>query len=108
AALFNLEGDRRNDALFKDALYQYDPSTYMKTNTPFLYKDEQVVLTQEITLKVEDENLNVGNTVSGWSQGYRFNKFIMDPNAFGLYNRSQDNDVPIFRYADILLIKCEA
>ncbi|WP_107823752.1 RagB/SusD family nutrient uptake outer membrane protein [Mangrovibacterium marinum] len=108
ADLFSLEGDRRNDALFKGALYQYDPSTYDVTSSPFLYKGEQVVLTKEIALKDVDENLNVGNTVSGWSQGYRFNKFIMDPTDYGLYSRSQDNDVPIFRYADILLTKCEA
>ena len=108
ADLFSLEGDRRNDAIFKGALNQYDPSTYVVTTTPFLYKGEQVVLTKEITLPTVDENLNVGNTVSGWSQGYRFNKFIMDPNDFGIYSRCQDNDVPIFRYADILLTKCEA
>ncbi|KAB2814144.1 MAG: RagB/SusD family nutrient uptake outer membrane protein, partial [Paludibacter sp.] len=99
AALFSLDGDRRNDALFKGPLYQYDPSTYKVTTTPFTYKNTPVVLTRNIILKTEDENLNVGNTVSGWSQGYRFNKFMMDPVAFGLYNRCQDNDVPIFRYA---------
>ncbi|WP_291857825.1 RagB/SusD family nutrient uptake outer membrane protein [Marinilabilia sp.] len=108
ADLFSLEGDRRNNAIFKDALYQYDPSTYQVTSTPFEYKGEQVVLTKDISLAVVDENLNVGANVSGWSQGYRFNKFIMDPNDFGLYSRCQDNDVPIFRYADILLTKCEA
>ncbi len=108
AALFSLEGDRRNDAIFKETLYQYDPSTYKVTTTPFIYKGEQVVLTKDITLQSVDENLNVGNTVSGWSQGYRFNKFIMDPTDYGLYGRCQDNDVPIFRYADILLTKCEA
>jgi hypothetical protein len=108
AALFSLNGDRRNDALFKGALYQYNPSTYEVTTNPYTYKGVQVVLTQNVALKTQDENLNVGNTVSGWSQGYRFNKFMMDPTAFGLYNRCQDNDIPIFRYADILLTKCEA
>lgn len=108
ADLFNLPGDRRNDALFKDALYQYDPATYKATNTPFKYKGTPVVLTKNITLKTIDENLNVGNNVSGYSQGYRFNKFMMDPATFGLYSRCQDNDIPIFRYADILLTKCEA
>ncbi len=67
-----------------------------------------MVLSQSVTLKVEDENLNVGNNLNGWSQGYRFNKFMMDPVTFGLQDRNQDNDVPVFRYADILLTKCEA
>ncbi len=108
AELFNLPGDRRNDALHKGALFQHNPSTYAITTTPYNYLGEQVVLTKDIVLKTNDEALNVGNTVSGWSQGYRFNKFIMDPDVFGLQDRNQDNDIPIFRYADILLIKCEA
>ena len=108
AELFSLAGDRRNDALFKDELYQYDASTYKVTTTPFLYNGTQVVLSKDITLKTVDETLNTGNNVFGYSQGYRFNKFIMDPNAYGLYNRNQKNDVPIFRYTDVLLIKCEA
>lgn len=108
AGLFTLAGDRRNDAIFKGPLFQHDPSTYIVTQTPFLYKDAQVTLTREINLPTVNENLNVGNTVAGWSQGYRFNKFMVDPAAFDLYNRCQDNDIPIFRYADILLTKCEA
>ncbi len=108
ADLFTLEGDRRNDALFKDELYQMDPTTYTVTNTPFTYKGEPVVATKEITLTSVDANLNVGNNATGWSQGYRFNKFAMDPADYSTYSRSQDNDVPVFRYADILLTKCEA
>ena len=108
ADLFTLDGDRRNDAIFKGKLNQYDPSTYKVTSTPFIYKGEEVILTKEITLTAVDEYLNVGNSATGFSQGYRFNKFIMDPNDYGLYGRNQDNDVPIFRYTDILLTKCEA
>ncbi|MCW3805622.1 RagB/SusD family nutrient uptake outer membrane protein [Plebeiibacterium marinum] len=108
ADLFTLDGDRRNDALFKDALYQYDPATYQVTSTPFTYNGTQVVLTKDITLASVDANLNVGNNATGWSQGYRFNKFAMDPSDYDTYGRCQDNDVPIFRYADILLTKCEA
>ncbi len=108
ADLFTLEGDERNDAFFKDTLYQMDPNSYTTTTTPFTYKDEQVVLSKDITLTTDDDNLNVGNDATGWSQGYRFNKFAMDPADYSTYSRSQDNDVPIFRYADILLTKCEA
>lgn len=108
ASLFSLEGDRRNDALFKNSLHQYNPSTYAVTATPYTYKGVQVELSQSVTLKTVDENLNTGNNVTGWSQGYRFNKFMMDPTTYGLYSRFQDNDIPIFRYADILLTKCEA
>ncbi len=108
ADLFTLEGDERNEALFKDTLYQYDPNSYSVTTTPFTYDGEQVVLTKNVTLTDDDETLNVGNDATGWSQGYKFNKFAMDPADYSTYSRSQDNDVPIFRYADILLTKCEA
>ncbi len=108
ADLFTLEGDRRNDAILKGALYQYDPSTYKVTSTPCTYQGNPVVLSKTITLKTMDEALNVGEDFNGYIQGYRFNKFLPDPVAFGTYGRCEDNDVPIFRFADILLTKCEA
>ena len=40
--------------------------------------------------------------------GYRSVKFYMDVNVTAANNRNQSNDVPIFRYADILLMKAEA
>lgn len=46
--------------------------------------------------------------MTGWTQGYRSIKFFPDINDYNVYSRNQDNDVPIFRYADIILMKCEA
>lgn len=40
--------------------------------------------------------------------GYRSIKFYMDTNVTAANNRNQSNDVPVFRYADILLMKAEA
>ena len=34
--------------------------------------------------------------------------FMKEVADYNLYNRNQSNDVPIFRYADILLMKAEA
>ena len=51
-------------------------------------------------------DLDVG--ANGTRQGYRSIKFYPDPDDYNLYERNQDNDIPIFRYADIILTKCEA
>lgn len=109
SSLFSLEGDQRNDAILNDTIYEFDPATrnLKSPKTPWLYKGSPVVLTKTITLKVEDPDLNVGADVNGWSQGYRSNKFYLQ-NSDYMNGRNQSNDVPIFRYADILLTKAEA
>ena len=37
-----------------------------------------------------------------------FHTWAIQADDYNLYNRNQSNDVPIFRYADILLMKAEA
>ena len=66
-----------------------------------------MVFTKEITLKEQSEQLNVGKDVNGWSQGYKSVKWFP---AYDDYKngRNQNNDVPIFRFADIILTKAEA
>lgn len=106
---FNLEGDARNDQIIGGPLYVRDPSSYKATSTPWIVGDQQVTLTKVITLNSLDETLPVDNTTHGGrSQGYRSIKFYMDLNTTASQGRSQSNDVPIFRYADILLMKAEA
>jgi hypothetical protein len=74
--------------------------------------DWQVELTKEIVLRPElgnpEATLNAGADLKGKSMGYRSIKFYMDPNTTSDDGRSQSNDVPIFRYADVLLMKAEA
>lgn len=116
AALFNLPGDRRNDCIVGDGnaetfdVYQYDASTGDKTNVRNTYKDEDVTFTRSITLKegAESADLNTGANMKGWCQGYRSIKFFPNITEYNTYDRNQSNDVPIFRYADILLMKAEA
>lgn len=71
-----------------------------------MYEGKQVEFTKHIILIREDGDLDVG--ADGTRQGYRSIKFYPDANDYNLYERNQDNDIPIFRYADILLTKCEA
>ena len=116
--LFCLPGDRRNDVIAGNTgenigmetfdVYQYDNSTGEPTDVRNTYNGEDVTFTKSITLKESNADLNCGAVLSGWTQGYRSIKFFPDINDYNLYSRNQDNDVPIFRFADIILMKCEA
>lgn len=113
--LFTLPGDRRNDVIAGDAtqettdIYQYDVKTGEPTTTRNLYSNsDPVTFTREITLKEQSMDLNTGKSLTGWTQGYRSIKFFPSVEEYNTYSRNQSNDVPIFRYADILLEKCEA
>ncbi|NDV57725.1 RagB/SusD family nutrient uptake outer membrane protein [Bacteroides sp. 519] len=126
---FNLEGDDRNNIwltgkqyYWKDYAITSDPLTINTTNSGVdqFYsgsdKDASITwhveLTKEIYLRPElgnpEETLNAGSDLIGKSMGYRSIKFYMDPNTTSDDGRSQSNDVPIFRYADVLLMKAEA
>lgn len=109
ANLFNLPGDKRNDAVIKGAVFVHEPISGETTETPYIYNGKQLEFTKSITLKEGgEEQLNVGADENGWRQGYRSIKFYPNPNEYAQYSRNQSNDVPIFRYADILLTKAEA
>ena len=116
--LMALPGDTRKDHVLAGQIYMFD-ANYNKTTTPFKYKGENVVLTKDIELrptydketKQQTSNgvatNNVGKDVKGWSQGYKSVKWFVIDDDFK-NGRNQSNDVPIFRFADILLTKAEA
>lgn len=126
--LFCLPGDRRNDVIAGNVgdkisestfdVYQYDNATGDPTTVRNTYEGTDITFTKDITLasgvdkdgnpQIPNADLNVGANITGWTQGYRSIKFFPDVNDYNIYSRRQDNDVPIFRYADILLTKCEA
>lgn len=109
ADLFCLEGDDRNDAVLGGKVFVHDAISGEVTDVPYMYNDEQLEFTKTITLKAGgEEQLNAGADANGWRQGYRSIKFYPNPNEYSQYSRNQSNDVPIFRYADILLTKAEA
>lgn len=114
AELFCLPGDRRNDVIAGDAnaetfdVYQYDATTGEKTNVRNTYQGTPVVFTKKITLATQDGDLNTGKNLTGWVQGYKSIKFFPNVEEVNAHSRNQSNDISIFRYADILLMKCEA
>ncbi len=106
--LMALSTDDRQDHVLAGTIYMYDAVTYKKTSTPWNYKGKTITLTKDITLAANgEEKLNVGNTTEGFCQGYKSVKWFVTNSDF-MNNRCQSNDVPIFRYADIILMKAEA
>jgi len=51
-------------------------------------------------------DFDLGNDEIGWNIGYRNIKFL--PDYTNTISRNQNNDVPLFRYSDIILMKAEA
>lgn len=109
ADLFTLKGDERNKCVLSGKVFMHDAITGDETSVPYLYKGKQLEFTKTLTLKEGGEaQLNAGATYDGWRQGYRSIKFYPNPTEYSKYARCQSNDVPVFRYADILLEKAEA
>jgi len=65
----------------------------------------QVNLTPDVILRQDTASFDCGNDEIAWNMGYRCIKFY--PDASSSSNR-QNNDIPVFRYSDILLMKAEA
>jgi len=124
ADLFCLKGDRRNDLLYGNegdgTVYQFG-ADYEKTDIPTYYKGEAVKMTKTVELNpITDESgkvipmgpsydhLSVANNLSGWTQGWHTMKFMLDPSEYNTYSRNSSTDIPVFRYADVLLEKAEA
>lgn len=80
----------------------YDEINWKGDNTPYTY---QLELTPNIVLRKSATTFDAGNDEIAWNMGYRNIKFYPDATSA---TRDQNNDIPIFRYSDILLMKSEA
>ncbi len=107
AKLFSLDGDIRNLSILRGDVYVRDPKTLRPTTEPFMYKGNQVHFTEDITLAKKDNNIDVGNDANAYQQGCHSIKWFTTPADYN-NGRNQSNDLPIFRFADILLMKAEA
>lgn len=122
---YNLEGDVRNN------IWRGGKQYYEGTTTPYIYnvtkgaldnyytgsdKDTRIdwhfELTKELVIRGEgsvyNENLrklDLGNDELGLAMGYRNVKVYP---TLSSTTHWQSNDMPIFRYADVLLMKAEA
>ncbi|KLT64370.1 RagB/SusD family nutrient uptake outer membrane protein [Pedobacter sp. BMA] len=97
---FNLTGDVRNATWLAGKQFLADGTT------PILNGSAQLDFTPEIVL-TNTETMDVGAEVGGVSRGVRSIKFYPDPNT-NSSTRFQNNDMPVFRLADVYLLKAEA
>lgn len=115
---FNLKGDQRNWMIFgledknhnpaNGQVYVYDTKTLLPTDVKCLDRNgNPLVFSKDINVTGELASVDVGDNIEGWRQGYRSSKWFVCNNDYS-NGRNQSNDVPIFRYADILLTKAEA
>jgi hypothetical protein len=116
-ANFNDAGDIRNNQWLTGLQYYYNgtPVTVKTTKKGYdqFYTGADagdaytyhVNLTPDIVLRQSVPGFDVGNDEIGWNMGYRNIKFYPDSTST---KRNQNNDVPVFRYSDILLMKAEA
>ena len=104
---FNLPGDTRTNTWLVGPQYLPDgnggytsqPAYYPGTTT-------QIVITPDLVL-VPPKPMDVGNTIASQSEGIRSMKYYPDPNIIQA-TRLNGNDVPVFRLADVMLMKAEA
>ena len=116
-ANFNDPNDKRNAQWIKGLQYKYDGTPVMVATTKKGYDQfytgsdggaafsYQVNITPDVVLRDASRPYDAGNDEIAWNMGYRNNKFYADSTSS---NRNQNNDVPVFRYSDILLMKAEA
>ena len=105
--LFSLDGDIRNLCVLRGDVYIRDPKTLKPTSEPFMYNGKQVHFTDDIKLIKQDNTIDVGNDDNAIQQGAHSIKWFITPADYN-NGRNQSNDLPLFRYADILLMKAEA
>lgn len=104
---FNIPGDARTKTWLVGPQYYPDGNGGF-TNQPVYYPNTttQIVITPDLVL-VPPKPMDVGNTIASQSEGVRSIKYYPDPTMIQA-TRLNSNDVPVFRLADVYLMKAEA
>lgn len=114
---FNLPGDVRNTTWLIGPQFNND-GTPITVKTTYIKLDEtytgpprdtiwQLNLTREVWLRGDPLKMDTGNDWLAQYMGARSIKFYPDKN-WDPVSRSDNHDFPVFRYADILMMKAEA
>jgi hypothetical protein len=106
-ARFNLAGDVRNNTWLNGPQFIPDGNGGF-TNQPANYPgtNRQIVITPNLVL-ITTKPMDLGNTEATQAMGVRSIKYYPDVNTIQA-TRLNSNDVPVFRLADIYLMKAEA
>ena len=105
---FNLKGDVRNTTWLVGKQFAPDANKMPDSTKPVFYPNTttQITITPDLIL-VPPKPMDVGNTIASQSQGVRSVKYYPDPTIIQA-TRLNGNDVPVFRLADIMMMKAEA
>jgi hypothetical protein len=104
---FNIPGDFRTKTWLVGPQF-YPDGTGGFTNQPVYYPGTttQIVINPTLTL-VAPKPMDLGNTIASQAEGIRSIKYYPDPTTIQA-TRLNGNDVPVFRLADVYLMKAEA
>lgn len=117
-ANFNDANDIRNQQWLSGKLYWADGSPIMVATTKKGYDQfytgtdggteyiYHLELAPTFTLRQNVATFDCGNDEIAWNMGSRNIKFY--PDYTNTTNRNQNNDIPVFRYSDVVLMKAEA
>lgn len=114
-ARFNLPGDERNDMIAAEGFQGYDINFNRLTEPIKVYSDtrhRKFLCNMDFAVEFEWANkkmLDVGaeDDLKNCLKGARLFKYPIREVDDNLWGRFQSNDIPVFRYADILLTKAE-
>ncbi|MEO7214668.1 RagB/SusD family nutrient uptake outer membrane protein [Mucilaginibacter sp.] len=104
---FNLAGDARTKTWLAGPQFAPDGNGGF-TSQPVYYPGTttQIVIEPKLTL-VPGKPMDLGNTIASQSEGVRSMKYYPDPTIIQA-TRLNGNDVPVFRLADVMMMKAEA
>ena len=113
---FSDANDIRTQLWLTGKQYMHDGTPITVSTTKIGYDEEYVgedgsdpiVYHVELTPDIElrgSRQFDCGNDEKAWNMGFRSIKFYPDSTSL---TRNQNTDLPVFRYADILLMKAEA
>lgn len=127
-AKFNLPGDERNDMILNGKVFQFD-NNYNVTDVPVMLYTDDACTTEMFQLEFVPEfewddpsvlsiggesspgctprNIRNGTALLNSRKGARCFKYPAKQADYDNYGREQENDYPIFRLADIVLMKAE-
>lgn len=127
-AKFNLPGDERNEMILSGKVFQFDKD-YNVTDIPVMLYTDDACTTEMFQLEFVPEfewddpsvlsiggesspgctprNIRNGTALLNSRKGARCFKYPAKQADYDLYGRQQENDYPIFRLADIVLMKAE-
>jgi hypothetical protein len=119
---FYFPGQAINTSLYPAALLPYLQQLYPKAiypatnatldasysgSSPGALNLWQITIRDSLVVKGDPAKMDIGNDILAQNEGIRSKKFYPDPNE-NPQTQDQNNDVPIFRLADVLLMKAEA